>query len=297
MIAIIKNKNIWLTFSSILVGASILSMLIWGLNLGIDFTGGSLLEVNISGTNLSSQDIQTSLKESNLVDSANVQITDQQTAIIRFQDVNEENHQDILKALEDDAGVALEELRFESVGPVIGNELKQKSIYAILIVLIAIIGYVAWAFRRVSWPVESWKYGLTAIITLFHDILIVVGIFSILGVTLGVEVNTAFIVALLTILGYSVNDTIVIFDRIRENLAKRKENFGEIINISVNETMLRSLNTSISTLLVLLAIFFVGGETTKYFILTLILGIIVGTYSSIFVASPILTLWHKLAKK
>jgi preprotein translocase subunit SecF len=170
------------------------------------------------------------------------------------------------------------------------------------LVLIAIIIYIAFAFRKVYWPVESWKYGIVAVLTLFHDVLIVLGIFIILGKYFNVEINMSFVAALLTILGYSVNDTIVVFDRIRENVAKLRDNFANIVNISVNETIVRSINTSITTLLVLSSIFFTiyyfgGGINIKYFILTLISGVIVGTYSSIFLASPLLVYWHELDKK
>ncbi|OGY91532.1 MAG: protein-export membrane protein SecF [Candidatus Komeilibacteria bacterium RIFCSPLOWO2_02_FULL_48_11] len=188
---------------------------------------------------------------------------------------------------------------FESIGPTIGNELKQRSVYAVLAVLAAIIIYIAWAFRKVSQPVASWKYGLAAVIALTHDVLIPIGIFAVLGKFLGVEVDILFVTALLTILGFSVHDTIVVFDRIRENLAhsRHRGTFEEIVNISVNETVRRSINTSLTALLALLAIFLFGGESIKYFVLALMLGIIFGTYSSIFIASPLLVVWDKWSRK
>ena len=188
------------------------------------------------------------------------------------------------------------EKRFNSIGPVIGQELKQKTIYAIFIALIVIVSFIAWAFRKVSKPIASWKYGIIAIVALFHDILIVVGVFVFLGRFLNVELNAPFVAALLTILGYSVNDTIVIFDRIRENLKHYTPDFAETVNKSVNQNLVRSIYTSITTLFVLLTLFFFGGESIKDFVLALIIGIISGTYSSIFLASPMLVTLERFKK-
>ncbi|HLD27489.1 MAG TPA: protein translocase subunit SecF, partial [Patescibacteria group bacterium] len=189
------------------------------------------------------------------------------------------------------------ELRFDSIGPTIGNELKRKSFYAIIVVLLAIILYIAYAFRKVSKPVESYKYGAAAIIALIHDLLIIIGVFAVLGHFLNVQIDSYFVTALLTILGFSVHDTIVTFDRTRENLKRHQDKtFEEVVNLSVNETIIRSLNTSLTTVFVLLAIFLFGGETIRYFVLALALGLIVGTYSSIFLASPLLMIWYRLKK-
>jgi len=189
--------------------------------------------------------------------------------------------------------------RFESIGPVIGQELREKSIEALIAVLIGIILYIAWAFRKVSDPVSSWKYGVTAIIALAHDVIIPVGVFVVLGMVTGVEVDILFVTALLTILGFSVNDTIVVFDRTRENLAKshHQGEFESIVNKSVNQTITRSIYTSLSTFMVLFAVFLFGGESIKYFVLALMIGIIVGTYSSIFLASPILVEWEHASRR
>lgn len=185
------------------------------------------------------------------------------------------------------------ELQFDSVGPSIGQELKSKSFNSAFIVLLAIILYISLAFRKVSRPISSWKYGVTAIIALFHDVLVTLGVFSVLGHFYGIEINTPFIAAILTVLGYSVSDTIVVFDRIRENLPKSQDNFEDTINRSVNQTIVRSINTSLSSILALAAILFFGGNTIKDFALALVVGIFVGTYSSIFIASPILVVWEK----
>ena len=304
MLNIISKKNIWLSISGVFIAVSLVFLIIWGLNLGIDFTGGSLLEVRFTESVPAPDQVKSSLAELGLEGEVTVQPTEQVGYIIRFQDITEETHQEIVLKLKDsfpateDGGVNLEEERFEAIGPSIGQELRSRAIYAILIVLIAIVAYIAWAFRKISWPIKSWKYGVIAVVTLFHDIFITLGIFALLGAVLKVEVGLPFVAALLTILGYSVNDTIVVFDRIRENLSRlSKSDFEGLVNRSVNETITRSINTSLTTLLVLLAIFFFGGVTIKYFILALICGVALGTYSSIFVASPLLVVWERFSRK
>ena len=212
---------------------------------------------------------------------------------MRFKEVGEERHRDIVQAFTERFDGA-EERRFESIGGTIGKELKTRSLWMLGTVLMCILFYIAWSFRHVSRAVSSWQYGVSAIIALFHDVLITLGVFSLLGNFLHLEVGAPFIAAVLTVLAYSVNDTIVVFDRIRENLLKlRNAPFAETVNISVNQTMHRSINTSLTILLSLVAIFFFGGESIKYFALTLIVGIFIGTYSSIFLASPILVSWGK----
>ena len=188
----------------------------------------------------------------------------------------------------------IEEKRFDSIGPVIGNELKSTAVLAIVIAIISIVLYIAWAFRKVSRPVSSFKYGIIATIALFHDVIITLGIFSVLGHLYNVEIGIPFVAALLAILGYSVNDTIVVFDRTRENLLRaRDDDFEKTVNKSINETLVRSINTSFTTLLVLFTLLLFGGETIKYFIVALIVGIAAGTYSSLFIASPLLVTWQK----
>ncbi|OGY42924.1 MAG: protein-export membrane protein SecF [Candidatus Buchananbacteria bacterium RIFCSPHIGHO2_01_FULL_39_14] len=314
MISIINTRKIWFTLSGSLVLISIISFFIWGLNLGIDFTGGSLLEVEFMVMRPNQSDVNQALAELNLGNIVS-QPVGEKGMIIRFKDVNEEIHQKILQTLKEkfkpsDAlnlpegqGInfeikIIEEKRFDSIGPVIGQELKNKTIWAIIIVLIAIVIYIAWAFRKVSKPVASWKYGLIAVLALFHDITITVGVFVILGKFYNLEANAPFVAALLTVLGYSVNDTIVVFDRIRENLIKHLgEDFDKIVDQSINEVIVRSINTSFTVLLALLALLLFGGATIRDFILALIVGISVGTYSSIFLASPLLVIWEKFKTK
>ncbi len=289
---IIGHKYIFLTISGILVLTSFFAIFIWGLKLGIDFTGGSLLEIEFKDQRPEVDEIRKILEKSDLGNMA-IQLTGERGAILRFKHIDEDSHQAILKLL-----AGSEEKRFDSIGPTIGRELKQKSILALLLAVAGIVLYIAFAFRKVSKPVSSWKYGVVAVLALVHDVVIPTGIFSALGHFKGVEMDTLFITALLTILGFSVHDTIVVFDRVRENLHKLKtpEPYELTVNRSVNETIMRSINTSLTVLLVLLIIMFFGGETTKFFALALILGIIFGTYSSIFIASPLLVIWNKWTK-
>lgn len=274
------------------MAVSIIVLSVWGLRLGIDFSGGSLLEISYSTDRPDLNTMEQSLTEFEL-ESLKIQPAGEHEYILRFEEIDEDTHQNILSKLQTEDN-QLNENRFEAIGPSIGNELKTKAIQSIIIVLLFIVIYIAYAFRKVSKPVASWKYGISAIIALVHDILIITGIFAVLGYFFRVEVDSLFVTALLTILGFSIHDTIVTFDRTRENLIKNKdESFDDIINISVNQTIVRSLNTSITTLFVLLAIYIFGGETIKNFVLALILGVIIGTYSSIFIASPLLSMWHK----
>ncbi|MFH1671574.1 MAG: protein translocase subunit SecF [Candidatus Portnoybacteria bacterium] len=288
MINIISRSKIYLGLSALMILGSALSLVFFGLRLGIDFTGGSLMEVEFFEQRPSNDQVKERLSGLGLGE-FNLQPTGENGLILRLKDINEDAHQEVLGRI----GM-VEEKRFESVGPIIGQELKRKALWAIGLALAAIIIYIAWAFRKVSKPVASWQYGLVAIIALFHDVFITLGFFSVLGQVKQVEIGLPLVAAFLTILGYSVNNSIVIFDRARENLLKTDwKNFSETINQSVNQSISRCLNTALTTLFVLLAIFFLGGETIKYFSLALIIGIVVGTYSSIFITSPLIVLWQR----
>jgi len=292
--SIIKYRKIFFIFSGLLILASIICLVLWQLNFNVDFKGGSLAEIKWTNQSPSNQEVQDSLSSLNL-GNINIQPTGERGMILRLKNIDDNTYQGILNILKDKFG-DLEEMRFESVGPVIGAELKKKASWSIFLAIIAILLYVAWAFRKVSFPIKSYRYGIVAIIALFHDVLITVGVFSFLGHFYGVEVGAPFVAAVLTILGYSVNDTIVVFDRIRENLLSFKnknEEFSDTVDQSLKQTITRSINTSITTLLVLFAIFFFGGITIKFFALALIVGIVLGTYSSIFIASPLLVVWEK----
>lgn len=296
---IVQSRKIFLSFSALIIAASFFALFSWGLNFGIDFTGGSLLEVEFKNYQPNVTEIQDGLKDLDLP-SLIIQPTED-SVILRFKDDTETAHQAVMTSLqeliENKDGATVTQLQFDSVGASIGQELKSKSFNAALIVFLMIILYISWAFKSVSKPVSSWKYGITAIIALCHDMILILGVFAALGHFYGIEINTPFIAAILTVLGYSVSDTIVVFDRIRENLPKSHEDFENTVNRSLNETLTRSLNTSFSSVLALLAILFFGGSTIKDFALALAIGVVVGTYSSIFIASPALVIWNNLTHR
>ena len=299
MISVIKTQRIWLSLSAALALGSLILLFSIGLNYGIDFTGGSLLEIGYEAEALTNEEIEEVLSAAGQ-EAPTIQTSGDAGVLIRFAEVDEETHQTILSGLTErieGKGGSLREDRFESIGPSIGEELAKKSIQAIIGVLVAIVVYISWVFRKVSKPVASWKYGVIALVTLFHDVIIVVGFFALAGYLFGWQVNTPFIAALLTVLGYSVNDTIIVFDRIRENIRLASHTYEEVIDMSVRQTVTRSVNTSLTTLLVLFAVYFFGGASIQSFVLALIIGIISGTYSSIFLASPLLGLWYRLQNK
>ncbi len=287
----IKYRKIFFFLSGITIIASIYILAVFGLNQGIDFTGGSILELEYENERPESRQITGALEELDL-GRVLVQPTGDKGVILRMRDINEETHQEVLSVLKE--GKELEERRFESIGPVIGRELKEKTRIVVVLALLSMIIYIAVAFSKVKKPVSSWVYGGISVFALFHDALIPLAVFSVLGHLYGVEISIPVITAFLAVLGYSINNTVVVFDRIRENLIKRKGLFEEIVKESIKQTFVRQINTSLTTLFVVFSIFFFGGETLKYFSLVLILGILAGTYSSIFLAGPLLVSWNKM---
>lgn len=288
---IIKNKKIFISISIGLVIISILSLFVFGVRVGIDFKGGALVEVAYKTARPDKTTIDQVLAPLNL-GSVLVQPTGETSYIIKSRDLTEVEHSSMLKALTVENKYVFEETSFNSIGPSVGKELTRKAVVAVILVSLAIICFIAFAFRKVSKPVSSWRYGLIAIVTLLHDVIIPVGLFVILSHYYGAELDTLFVVAVLTILGLSVSDTIVIFDRIRENLKNQanvaRADFSEIVGRSLEQSFVRSIGTSLTVILVLLALFFFGPVTTKYFALMLTAGMFFGTYSSIFLASPLL---------
>ena len=290
---IIKYRKIFFTISAVLVLVAIFSIFSFGLNLGIDFKGGSILEVSYTDNRP-----ELAIVDARIADSVSGQVIVQPTGengyIVRAEGSSENDRQMLLSALSLGGDVEMNEERFNSIGPTIGAELRSKAWIAIVIVVIAIIFFIAFVFRHVSEPVSSWKYGGIAIVALAHDIIIPAGIFAYLGY----EIDSLFVIALLAILGLSINDTIVVFDRVRENLKNKISNdFGETVGKSLKQTFTRSINTSLTTLFVLLTLYFIGPESTQNFSLALALGIFFGTYSSIFLASPLLVAVEKWKKK
>lgn len=296
---IIKHKKIFIGISTVLVILSIASLFVFGLKIGIDFKGGALTEVSYTTSRPTQNDLAKPLAALNFGDIL-LEPTGNLGYIVKSRDLSDAEHTELLQTLSQGNSSSLTELSFDSIGPSVGKELTRKAILSVILISLAIICFIAFAFRKVSKPISSWKYGLIAIITLLHDVAIPVGLFVILSHFYGAEVDTLFVVAVLTILGLSVSDTIVIFDRIRENLrnqaAVAKANFGEIVGKSLEQSYVRSICTSLTVILVLLALYFFGPVSTKYFALMLTAGMFFGTYSSIFLASPLLVLvegWQK----
>ncbi|MFH1620961.1 MAG: protein translocase subunit SecF [Patescibacteria group bacterium] len=291
---IVKNRILFYIFSFFLVGGAIACLAVFGLKQGIDFTGGTMMSVRFENRP-GALDVESKISEFNL-GSITIQPVGDTDMNIRMKTIDEDVHISILEALNTNFG-ATTELQYNAIGPSVGVELRQKSMSALVIVFIAILCFIAYSFRKVSTPVQSWKYGLLVIMSSFHDVIIPIGLFALLGKFQNIEVGTPFIAAVLTIMGYSVNDTIVVLDRVRENLQKMSGAFEDIVEKSIKQTMLRSLNTSLTTILTLSAVYLFGGESIKYFALALIVGIITGTYSSIFVVSPALVTWYRLSRR
>ena len=295
-------RRTWITLSGTLVVASIALTLIFSLNLGLDFLGGIRwtvavnqleTEIPVHRTEVESFFAAQKDQQGRLEKNVKIQSTETGEFLITLENVKD----DVLEAIKTDlnAQYAVEEKSFRRVDPSLGASFKQKAFYAIIAALIGIIIFVAWAFRKIPKSVSPWKFGAVAIAALFHDIIIVLGVFTVLGAMLNVELDLQFITALLATLGFSVNDTIVILDRVRENLQRQKgaETFETIIEKSIQQTLRRSINTSISTLLPLVGLLFFGADAIFFFVLALIIGILIGTYSSIFLAAPLLAFWRK----
>jgi preprotein translocase subunit SecF len=300
MFQIVQKRKIWYAVSLITLVVGVVFVSVWGLKFSIDFTGGSLLELQFSQVNPELSRVSQAIEAAGIKGSV-VQPAGDSSIIIRSESLTEDAHQAVLEKIKTEFAtdkVTVTESRFDSIGPVIGNEMKQKTIWAIILVLLAIITYIGFSFRKVSFPVPSWKYGVTAVVALFHDLVLTVGFYAVLVKFAGAEVDSLFVMALLTVLGFSVHDTIVTFDRIRENLVRRRDQtFENIVNISINETIVRSINTSLTAVLALTAIFLFGGASVHFLSATLIFGIISGTYSSIFIASQLLVTWHHWSLK
>ncbi|MDP2637063.1 MAG: protein translocase subunit SecF [bacterium] len=273
----IRYSYIYFFLSLLLVGASIVSLFVFGLNAGPEFTGGSILEVQYQEEAPTSAELREKLGSLPL-ESLQVQQTEESRVLLRMKEINEATHQEVLAAL----GEGAEELRFESVGPVIGKELRQKTFIIIGLALLIIILYVGFAFRKVTGALRPWHWGIASLLSLVHDLLLPLGLLAVIS-RFGYEFTIPAVVALLTVAGYSINNNIVVFDRVRENLLKRTGiDLEDTVNKSLRQTFVRNMNTSLTTLIPLAAIFFLGGDTLKTFSLVLMAGIVVGFYSALF---------------
>ncbi len=293
---IIKYRKIFYAFSLIIVAVAAGAIVkYWPLNLGVDFKGGSIVEVEYATTRPDVAIARQSIENLKLDIKESVRASGEKGFIVRTRTLSDAEHTKVLGALKVAGAQDLIEKRFDTVGPLLGAEAAKKSGLSIILVIICIVLFITYAFRQVSEPVSSWKYGVIAIVALIHDVIIPTGVFAILGHFMGYEIDTLFVTALLVILGFSIHDTIVVFDRVRENLRHRAkgEDFGHVVGKSISQTFIRSINTSLTTLLALVVLYFVGPEATKHFSLALIIGIVTGTYSSIFIGSPLLVTVEK----
>lgn len=299
MLDIIGKKNWYFLFSFLLIIPGVISLFLYGLNLSIDFTGGSRITFlfNKPVSQVQVAEVRETF-EKQKIEISTLQ-TSKKEVFVRTKPMSEKQDAVLLTELNKNKKVGdFKQEQFETIGPTIGREITLNALKAIAIGSVLIMLYIAWSFRKVPKPASSWRFGITTIITLLHDVLVLVGIFSILGHFFHVEVDTLFLTALLTVMGFSVHDTIVVFDRIRENMLRNPSGeFAKIVNHSILQTLTRSLNTSLTAMLVLFTLLLFGGETMRWFIVALLIGIATGTYSSIFNASPLLVLWQELDEK
>jgi preprotein translocase subunit SecF len=303
---IVKNRKIFYSLSILFVLCSIVAVSIWGLTAGIDFKGGSSIEFVYSSERPNVDLVKSELDKLEFNPSIkglySVVPVGENGYILKLRNITEEERVSVVSAISKN-GSGIEFKKINSVGPTLGTEAKNKSVVSLILVILFIVLYLTFAFRKVSRPVASWKYGVISIVALFHDVIIPTGIFAILSHYFdGFEVDTLFVTAILVILGFSVHDTIVVFDRVRENLKnnrseKEQKSFEEIVGTSINQTFIRSLNTSLTTLFAVLVVYLIGPVATKNFALTLLFGIFFGTYSSIFIASNLLVTVEKWQKR
>lgn len=285
---LLKYKWWYFGFSLLVILPGLFSIIFWGLRLSIDFTGGSVLVLKFI-------DNQESKSQDSLF--ATAQTADNITYTFRSHQITNEDKEKLKTDLSQKYG-KIEEKSFETVGPVVGKELTQKAFLAVMVASLAIVAYIAWSFRHVPKTYSAWKFGASAVAALLHDVLLVVGLFSLLGHFYHVEIDSLFITAMLTVIGFSVHDTIVVFDRIRENLNKFPNlPFEELADFSLSETLVRSLNTSLTVIITLVALLLFGGESIRWFVVALLVGIVSGTYSSIFNATPLLVMWETSLKR
>ncbi len=289
MMNIVKHRYIYFAISLIVIIPGVVSLLMWGLPAGIDFTGGSLLEIHFNSTLPETDSVVDILHEFGFAD-AQVQTAGSNKLIIRTKAMDESTLSSILNEFKSQFNADLGLDRFESVGPTIGKEVARRAAGAVGLAALGILIYITYAFRGVA---HAFRYGVAAILAMLHDVIVVLGVEAILGHFLGWEADALFLTALLTVIGFSVHDSIVVFDRIRENeKIHRKEPYETIVNMSIVQTLARSINTQLTVMFTLLSLFLFGGSTIRHFVLILLIGVFSGTYSSIFNASPILVVWE-----
>ena len=294
---IIGKKNLYFLISFLIIIPGIIALVLWGLNLSIDFTGGSRITLSIK--NVQSQNAVEVIRKNLEKDKIKIASIEKSNNLIfvRTQPLDQKQNDKFVNDLKKEIKDFKEE-EFETIGPTIGEETTSDAVKAVILASLLIVLYITWSFRKIPKPASSFRFGICAIIALIHDVLVVVGVFAIFGHFFGVEIDSLFVTAVLTVIGFSVHDTIVVFDRIRENLKRMSSSsFSTVVNDSILQTLDRSLNTSLTVVLVLLALLLFGGESIKWFVVALLVGVVSGTYSSIFNASPLLVLWQEIKNK
>ena len=298
--SLLRPAKFFLTLSAALSCMGLVLFVVPGPVLSIDFTGGTLIELALpdEATKEALHSALGAFPGETPIGNTAISRTKDSSFLVRMRDLSNEEHLTLVGHLENEFG-SITERQFTTIGPTVGATLKKRAVWALVIASIAIVCYIAFAFRKIPRKLSPWRFGIVAVITLLHDILITIGVFVVISHVTSFEFDTLFVTALLTILGYSVNDTIVIFDRIRDNLAnqERGEEFAVIAERSLHQSIPRSINTSVSTLIMLFSLFFLGSESVRWFVLTLIVGAIIGTYSSIFLATPLLVHWRTKPQK
>ena len=298
MFNIIGNKNTFLAISAALIVVALAAIIVFGFREGIDFRGGTLWSVSVEDAAVTAEDMERAFRDDLGATDAHVAREATGGYLVKLPALDESQHTTYAgKLAARFPGFA--ERSFQSIGPSVGAELRKNAMIAIVLVLVGISLYIAFAFRKVMRPVSSWTYGSITLVTLFHDVAIPAGMLAALGHYRGIEIDGNFVVALLVVMGFSVHDTIVVFDRIRENLFhdRGKSPFSVVVNNSVNQSIARSVNTSFTLILVLVALYVAGPATLSFFILTLLVGVTTGIYSSIFVASPLLVVWQHIRSR
>lgn len=296
-IDIVKHNKVWLIISVAVASLAAAALIVWGIRFGIDFRGGSILDYRIEGEQEQIREELNSMLSEAQVSVSQVTLSEGNTYSMFVEPLSEEKRREIETKIESTFQSA-ERLSVETIGPSVGEELKRQAILAVIVSNIVVILFLAFTFRKVPLPAHGWEFGVAAVIAMLYDVVVVLGVFAVLGEFLGIEIDSLFVTAVLTVMGFSIHDSIVVFDRIRENLRRRGgEDFKATINKSLIETLARSMNLSASVLIVLLSLLLIGGDSIRWFIFALFIGLLSGSYSSVFVASQVLVWWEGVKEK
>ena len=298
----LKYTKIYFALAVIMVGLSLYAIFAYGLNMGIDFEGGSSINVSYKNDRPGTEQIKNSLSGIEEMSGVQIQPMGQKEVVLKVnqKDISSTVYENVITQLKTTGEIEDNSASIETISPLIGKELKDKTFVVVLVALIAMLAYIALAFRNVSKPISSFQYGFSSTLMLFHDVIIPLGVLALLGKCYGAQLSIPVVTAVLTIVGYCINNNVVVFDRIRENLMKdRKSSYSEIVNKSLNETFARCVNTSLTVIIALVPLyyFFSNEESLKYFTLTMGIGVIVGIFSSVFLASPLLVAWNEYRQK